>query len=184
MKTTLMRSILLVVLCVTVQLASAAVIPLTTNLSGPTSTGAATTGTGTFTGAFDTTAATLSVDVVFNGLTSPTGGTTPPAHIHQASVPGGSGPVIIPFPGFPTGVMSGSYMQTLNLTTTQYNNFVAALTAGTAYVNLHSVAFPAGEIRGDLPQVGGLQAIPEPGTVLLIGSGLLAAAALKRYRKA
>jgi hypothetical protein len=101
----------------------------------------------------------LNVGVTFSGLNSPTGGTVPPAHIHQANVPGGTGPVMIPFTGFPTGVNAGSDNQSLNLSVAQYNNFVTALAAGTAYVNVHTVAFPAGEIRGDLPVTGGLQAV-------------------------
>ena len=40
----------------------------------------------------------------------------------------------------------------------------AALLAGDLYVNIHTQAFPGGQIRG--------QIIPEPGTALLLGAGL------------
>jgi hypothetical protein len=160
--------------------ASAALIPLNTDLSGPTSTGASTTGNGTFQGVLDTLNFTLSINLNFDQLTSPTGGASPPAHIHQATVPGGTGGVIIPFPGFPGGVTSGVYTQILPLTVAQYNNLVTALATGTAYVNVHSNAFPAGEIRGNLPVVSGLQPIPEPGTLSLMAAGLLGAVVFRR----
>jgi hypothetical protein len=47
----------------------------------------------------------------------------------------------------------------------------AGATAGEAYLNIHSTAFPGGEIRGFL--VPAPVTAPEPGTLLLLGSGLL-----------
>lgn len=176
-------SFIAAILCSAATLAPAAVITLSTNLSGPTSTAAPTTGTGTFVGILDTSALTLNVSVSLSGLTSPLGGASPPAHIHRATAPGGTGAVIIPFPGFPTGVTATTYNQLLSLTVLQYNNLVGALTEGTGYVNFHTVAYPNGEIRGELAQISGLQPIPEPGSVLLIGSGLIGAAALRLRRK-
>ncbi len=45
---------------------------------------------------------------------------------------------------------------------------MADMTAGNTYINIHDAVFPGGEIRGQLQLV-----TPEPGTVLLLGTGLL-----------
>jgi len=65
------------------------------------------------------------------------------AHIHEGA-PGTAGPVIIPLTAGPHGtwvVPAGS-----KLTPHQYKEFQA----GDLYVNVHSAAHPAGEIRGQL----------------------------------
>jgi len=100
-------------------------------------------------------------------------------------------------PGFPLGVQSGVYANTINLNTgTIYNvgylntthggnvtnarnAFVAGLAAGKVYWNIHTTGaggFPAGEIRGfaDL--------IPEPATGGLAVFGLAALSAFRRRR--
>jgi CHRD domain/PEP-CTERM motif len=50
----------------------------------------------------------------------------------------------------------------------------AGLDAGRAYLNIHSTAYPGGEIRGFL--------VPEPGTFILTGTGVLALALVHRRR--
>jgi hypothetical protein len=83
-------------------------------------------------------------------------------------------------PGFPLGVTSGSYDRILSLNdptiynvtflgnngnsaTTAGSTFVAALAAGKTYWNIHSSAFPGGEIRAfPVP-------VPEPAAALLVG---------------
>jgi hypothetical protein len=65
------------------------------------------------------------------------------AHIHEGA-PGVAGPVIIPLTAGPHGswvVPAGA-----KLTPHQYKEFLA----GDLYVNVHSAAHPAGEIRGQL----------------------------------
>jgi hypothetical protein len=87
------------------------------------------------------------------------------------------------FTGFPLGVTSGTYDNTFDMTMpTNFNpGFLAAhggtpasalaaleggMEDGTAYLNIHTAAFPGGEIRGFLAPV------PEPGTVVLMAIGL------------
>ena len=116
----------------------------------------------------DTAAHTMRVRVSFSGLV----GTTTASHIHAATaVPGvgtaGVATTVPTFVGFPLGVTSGTFDSTLDLTLASSWNpaFVTAhggslsaaetfladsLEAGTAYLNVHSTVFPAGEIRGFL----------------------------------
>jgi hypothetical protein len=77
------------------------------------------------------------------------------AHIHEAA-PGVAGPIIFPFTETAPG--SGIWTTQATLTEAQFN----ALKAGNYYFNVHSTAFPNGEIRGQilhqLPQSGGTSA--------------------------
>ncbi len=131
-----------------------------------------------------------SLNVSFSGLI----GNTTVAHIH--------GPTAVPFTGtagvmtttpvfagFPVGVTSGTYQRTFNLqdasswnpafvtargsVANAANTFLVSLNAGTAYFNLHSSAFPGGELRGFF-------AIPEPATLGVVAAAGLVA--LKRRR--
>lgn len=141
----------------------------------------------------DTVTNLMTVNVSFAGLLSPTN----IAHIHCCA---GLGATAIPattvpsFPGFPTGVTTGTYLQTFNLTVASTYNpaFIAAnggtvagaqaafttgLLAGQAYFNIHTVQFPGGEIRGQL------QAVPEPATLLLLSSGIAGVVGVLRKRR-
>ena len=55
---------------------------------------------------------------------------------------------------------------------------VAALLAGNTYLNLHTAAFPAGAIRGQLT------AVPVPAAAWLLGSGLIGLVAASRKKAA
>jgi hypothetical protein len=57
-----------------------------------------------------------------------------------------------------------------------FNAFLAGVEDGKAYLNIHSSAFPAGEIRGFL------EPIPEPGTYALMAVGLAMMGWLGRRR--
>lgn len=85
----------------------------------------------------DTATRSLVVAVTTTGITATE------AHVHIAP-PGSAGPVIVPL--VETSPGSGIWTAKATLTEEQYN----ALVAGNLYLNVHSEAFPAGEIRGQL----------------------------------
>jgi hypothetical protein len=164
-------------------------------LDGPSESPAnASPGTGFAEVNYDDFLHTLQVEVSWSGLT----GTTTASHIHAATTTPFTGTAGVAtttpyFAGFPIGVTSGSYSNTLDLTlTSSYNGsyitahggttagaetaLIAAINAGEAYLNIHSTTFGGGEIRGFLVPV------PEPSSMALIGlgGGMLAWAASER----
>jgi hypothetical protein len=147
------------------------------------------TGFGTIT--LDTDANRLSFDLSFTGLR----GTTMMAHIHCCVAPPGVigvATTLPSLPGFPLGVTFGSYIASLdtNDPSTWNPDFVLAngglegaearladgMRAGQAYFNIHTSAFPAGEIRGFTVPV----AVPEPASFALFGLGLAGLMAARR----
>ena len=110
----------------------------------------------------------LTVDMSFTGLT---GGPAAAAHIHCCAAPGTNAPVWIPFAGFPN-MTSGTYTNTFDLATFSFSGggteaaLIAGLNSGTAYTNIHDAEFPGGEVRGQI------SAVPEPGTLFLLSTGL------------
>jgi hypothetical protein len=101
-------------------------------------TGAPPTGIGHVVAVYDPSTLTLSWKVDYAGLSGP----ILAAHIHGPASPGMDAPVVVPFqPPFPDP-FSGSAKLTLDQ--------VSQLLGGLYYVNLHTQAFPGGEIRGQL----------------------------------
>jgi len=138
---------------------------------------------------YDGTLHTMRVRATFSGLL----GNTTASHIHSPTaepLAGNAGVATTTptFAGFPLGVTSGSYDNTLDMTlASSYNPaFITAhsgtiagaeaflassFAAGKSYFNIHTNQYPGGEIRGFL------QPIPEPSSFFLAGAaavGLLA----------
>jgi len=174
-------------------------IVYTTSLSGPNENPVnASPGIGVGTVTVDTTAHTLRVQSTFSGLT----GTTTASHIHCCAVAPANAGVATTTPsfvGFPLGVTAGSMDQTYDtLSASTWNPaFVTAnggtpataeavlfagLSAGMAYLNIHTSTFGGGEIRGFLTPAA---AVPEPETYALFLAGLasLGIAARRRQRR-
>lgn len=145
-------------------------------------------GTGLATITVDAALHTLRVEASFSGLI----GTVTAAHIHCCTPTAGSGTAGVAtatptFPGFPAGVTAGSYDHLFDLTQASSFNasFITALGGigaaefallqgiedGTAYFNIHTTAFPGGEIRGFLQAAQ--QPVPEPQSLWLAGLALL-----------
>ena len=65
-------------------------------------------------------------------------------------------------------------------------SFLDMLQGRLAYVNVHTIAFPGGEVRGQLIQVAAIAAVPEPESyaMMLAGLGLIGWVGLRRSRQA
>jgi hypothetical protein len=145
---------------------------------------------------FDDVANTLRIVVIFSNLLS---GVTA-AHIHAATALANTGAAPVAtqtptFSGFPTGVTSGSYDNTFDLsvastfragyitanggtTDTAAAALIGALNDQKAYFNIHTTTSPGGEIRGFLHDV------PDHGsTALLLILPMAAVAAYGRTRR-
>lgn len=194
MKPSVFASALIAALLSAAAAATAATIPITGVLSPanevpPT----ASTGSGTATLGLDLGAQTLHVNIVFSGLVPTTAAGAPSgttaSHVHcclpSAFATGVNVAVATTTPtfaGFPLGVLAGTYDATLDLTqASSYNPafvtmfgsvagaeaaLINGLLNGLTYLNVHTTAFPGGEIRGFLI------AIPEPETNALLLAGL------------
>lgn len=173
----------------------AAVVVYGGTLTGPLeSPPNASPGIGSATVSIDQAAHQLSLFVTFSGLA----GTTTASHIHApTAVPltgtAGVATQVPTFIGFPLGVTSGTYSQTFDTSLASFYNpaFVtlnggsvaasetalfSAIGSGQAYLNIHTSAFPGGEIRAFLV------AVPEMATwaMMLVGFGAIGVAMRRR----
>jgi hypothetical protein len=156
----------------------------------------ASAGTGLTTVTVNAPANTLHVVSIFSGLNS----NTTASHIHCCVLPPGNAGVATTVPsfvGFPLGVTAGTMDQTYDMTQASTWNpafvtanggtpasaeaaLLAGLAAGQAYVNIHTVTSPGGEIRAFLPAA----AVPTlPGWMLGLCALLLTAGAYLALRR-
>lgn len=136
----------------------------------------------------------LIVDMPFRDLV----GATTDAHIHCCTTEAFTGvaPVAVPFDDFPTGVKAGTYSKSLPLyeemsydpaflathggtVSGAASALVDAVNANQAYVNIHTTAYPNGEIRGFLVAAP----VPEPAEWAMLAGGLAGLMWIGRRRR-
>jgi hypothetical protein len=189
------------VLCVIAMAAGpshAGLFAFTVNLDGPSEDPPnASPGTGHAYIVFDDAAHTMFISVFFSDLIGP----TTVAHIHAATLTPGTGTAGVAtqtptFQDFPVGVTSGSYSHVFDMTlassfragfitanggtpATAEAALITAAVEGKAYLNIHTNAFPGGEIRGFLQA----SPIPEPASLTMLGMGALGMAGFAWRRR-
>ena len=96
------------------------------------------TGSGTLQARYNTDTQVLKWKVTYSGLTGPVTG----AHFHGPAAPGTNTGVVVPFSGSLASPIEGE----AKLSAIQASD----LLAGKWYVNLHTAAYPGGEVRGQV----------------------------------
>ncbi len=152
------------------QTSFAALENFTVSLDGAQDGGGLRTGSGSGTLSLDTVANTLTFNNIgWSGLSAD----SIASHIHGPAAVGASTGVLYPldptYTTVGTGIRSGTFAGTLSLVAGTGGFTIAQqvsqLEGGLWYMNIHSTAFPGGEIRGQIIVV------PEPSTLALLGLG-------------
>jgi hypothetical protein len=136
----------------------------------------------------------LMVDLSFRDLV----GAASAAHIHCCTADAftGTSAIAMPFTDFPTGEHSGSYTMAIPLyedasydpgflsahggtATGAATALVDGINANEAYVNIHTSAYPGGEIRGFVVAAP----VPEPGAWAMMAGGLASLLWMGRRRR-
>lgn len=148
-------------------LSSAALVRLNATLNGEKA-GTTSLGLGTAAMLLDTDTNLLSWTILFEGLS----GSLTLAHFHGPAAPGNNAPPQVDIIANSTGAFS-PLVGSAALSDMQEEELLNNLW----YINLHTAAFPTGEVRG---QVTFGSVVPIPAAVWLFGSGLLGLGALRR----
>jgi len=146
---------------------SAAIIDWTAVIDGSQEVPASnSTATGLGMGTLDTISGLLDWNISWQGLTAAA------MHFHGAAAPGSNAGVVVDI-----GALSGGLTSAAIGSTTITAAQIADLQDGLWYINIHTAAFPGGEIRGQV------NVVPVPAAVWLFGSGLLGLIVAARRRK-
>lgn len=145
--------------------AGATSFPLSAVLDGAQANAGAGTGspgTGSATMTYDDVSGLFSWDISWSGLTAP----ETIMHFHGPGAPGANAGIQVDF-----GALSGTSSPSIGSTSISVAQ-AGDLLAGLWYINIHTTAFPTGEIRG--------QVVPEPSTLLLALGGTAGLLLLRR----